>query len=272
MGYFTPEAVGSAGVGNQKSRGEVFSAVRPRKPCLHADKRPTRQAFRVVAPATSTPGMRYYGYRFYNPNIGRWVNRDPIEESGGLHIYRFVENRPIDGVDPVGLRTMLDYITWRFALGICGSFEWVVTFTITPGNSNYRWSWGNVIQEIRAVWHIGQCNKDGTKGLPGQVRDKHFWEQFPIGRGDSTYSYDYWGPGDYDMDGGSGTWGEMWVRGTAAYYYRFAYDPDDAVGDNEYPFPPPGAPSSTGVARALHIRWDCCCGDSETELLSITGL
>ena len=26
----------------------------------------------------------YYGYRYYNPNIGRWLNRDPIHEVGFL--------------------------------------------------------------------------------------------------------------------------------------------------------------------------------------------
>ncbi|NJO93555.1 MAG: RHS repeat-associated core domain-containing protein [Hydrococcus sp. RM1_1_31] len=27
-------------------------------------------------------GLYYYGYRFYNPETGRWINRDPIEERG----------------------------------------------------------------------------------------------------------------------------------------------------------------------------------------------
>src|SRR6266481_189134 len=27
-------------------------------------------------------GMYYYGYRFYDPNLQRWVNRDPINELG----------------------------------------------------------------------------------------------------------------------------------------------------------------------------------------------
>jgi RHS repeat-associated protein len=27
-------------------------------------------------------GLLYYGYRFYNPQLGRWANRDPIEEAG----------------------------------------------------------------------------------------------------------------------------------------------------------------------------------------------
>jgi hypothetical protein len=29
---------------------------------------------------------------FYNPDTGRWLSRDPIEESGGLNIYSFVGN------------------------------------------------------------------------------------------------------------------------------------------------------------------------------------
>ena len=44
----------------------------------------------------------YYGYRFYNPNLGRWVNRDPIEERGGNNIYRFVFNSPLHFLDILG--------------------------------------------------------------------------------------------------------------------------------------------------------------------------
>ena len=28
-------------------------------------------------------GLYYYGYRYYNPNAGRWLSRDPIEEEEG---------------------------------------------------------------------------------------------------------------------------------------------------------------------------------------------
>ena len=29
-------------------------------------------------------GLSYYGYRYYHPETGRWLSRDPIEEEGGL--------------------------------------------------------------------------------------------------------------------------------------------------------------------------------------------
>ena len=37
-------------------------------------------------------GLVYYNYRHYNPCVGRWLNRDPIEEEGGLNLYCFGEN------------------------------------------------------------------------------------------------------------------------------------------------------------------------------------
>lgn len=40
---------------------------------------------------------------FYDPNLGRWINRDPIEETGGLNLYAFLENHGINDVDPLGL-------------------------------------------------------------------------------------------------------------------------------------------------------------------------
>ncbi len=38
-------------------------------------------------------GLVYYNYRSYNPADGRWINRDPIAEEGGLNLYGFVGNR-----------------------------------------------------------------------------------------------------------------------------------------------------------------------------------
>jgi hypothetical protein len=39
---------------------------------------------------------------FYNPDTGRWLNRDPIEEKGGINVYSFVNNAPPNIVDPDG--------------------------------------------------------------------------------------------------------------------------------------------------------------------------
>ena len=50
----------------------------------------------------SATGWSNYGYRFYVPLLGRWINRDPIEERGGNGLYEFVENDVINQNDFLG--------------------------------------------------------------------------------------------------------------------------------------------------------------------------
>ena len=51
----------------------------------------------------SETGLLYYGRRYYNPQLGRWVGRDPIEEKGGLHLYGFVGNNGVNRWDMLGM-------------------------------------------------------------------------------------------------------------------------------------------------------------------------
>jgi RHS repeat-associated protein len=51
----------------------------------------------------ASTGFSYYGYRFYSPQWQRWANRDPIEEEGGLNLYAYVGNDPVNEFDPLGL-------------------------------------------------------------------------------------------------------------------------------------------------------------------------
>jgi len=47
--------------------------------------------------------MVYYGLRYYSPSLGRFLNRDPIEESGGLNLYGFCTNNGINKWDYLGM-------------------------------------------------------------------------------------------------------------------------------------------------------------------------
>ena len=47
----------------------------------------------------------YYGYRYYNPQIGAWISKDPIAEDGGINLYNFVLNNAVNSTDLLGLVT-----------------------------------------------------------------------------------------------------------------------------------------------------------------------
>jgi RHS repeat-associated protein len=44
-------------------------------------------------------------HRFYDPDLGRWLSRDPIAEAGGTNLFAYVRNNPANAVDPFGLKT-----------------------------------------------------------------------------------------------------------------------------------------------------------------------
>jgi hypothetical protein len=48
--------------------------------------------------------MYYYGYRYLDPNTGRWPSRDSIQERGGVNLYGFVGNNGVGEFDVLGLR------------------------------------------------------------------------------------------------------------------------------------------------------------------------
>jgi RHS repeat-associated protein len=48
-------------------------------------------------------GHYCYGYRWYDPSLPRWLNRDPIGERGGINLYAYARNDSINFADPQGL-------------------------------------------------------------------------------------------------------------------------------------------------------------------------
>jgi RHS repeat-associated protein len=46
--------------------------------------------------------MFFYGFRYYDPETGRWPNRDPLGERGGLNLYAMVGNEVLNAYDVLG--------------------------------------------------------------------------------------------------------------------------------------------------------------------------
>ena len=120
-------------------------------------------------------GLVYYLYRFYDPNLQRWPNRDPIGEQGfenlrskyagqvgaDENLYTFVLNSAINITDPFGLAL---YVCTRHVEGA----PWI-------GNHVYLWdSQGNGGQG-QSCGRQGKCgkgpnsnNNDTGPNTPGQ--------------------------------------------------------------------------------------------------------
>ncbi len=51
-------------------------------------------------------GLYYYRARYYDPIEGRFISKDPIGLAGGINVYAYVQNNPINRIDPLGLRPL----------------------------------------------------------------------------------------------------------------------------------------------------------------------
>jgi len=66
-------------------------------------------------------GLVYYNYRHFNAYIGRWGNRDLIDEFGGLNIYCFAYNGSVNAMDYIGL-SPFDGIDWARLIDFSAGF------------------------------------------------------------------------------------------------------------------------------------------------------
>jgi len=49
-------------------------------------------------------GLYYYRNRYYDSKIGRFITTDPIGYAGGINLYAYVGNNPVNWIDSYGLR------------------------------------------------------------------------------------------------------------------------------------------------------------------------
>ncbi len=128
-------------------------------------------------------GLYNYGYRYYHPQLGRWLSRDPIGEEGG-NLYYFVGNAPLRILDIFGLDTLcytagapyakdlssfeLSLLAQKMNQGACKN---AAAFSPTTKPGEMRWEriawWAN-------FWENANCEESKQQALAEieQIREE----------------------------------------------------------------------------------------------------
>jgi RHS repeat-associated protein len=88
-------------------------------------------------------GLYYYGYRWYHPNLQRWLNRDPMGERYGPNLYVFCSNDSVLFIDPYGLYTFRELLE-IIGSGIGGAIEGGIRVVRDPMNEKLGALWAGI--------------------------------------------------------------------------------------------------------------------------------
>ncbi len=229
-------------------------------------------------------GLSYYGYRYYNPNTGRWLSRDPIEEEGGLNLYGMVGNDTINLVDPLGLAS-LSIKMGKAELRDCGQFKIPAYWVIFPASHGA----GQIVQSVTITERIAKC---GEKKLP-EGRPFKKQEAFPIfirkgaglvPGGDAINVSD-----TFASNSGTGCdWGEIVIEASAVFYEdgklppAFRGNPRTGSGIllsvlghpylNPSDFGVGVSGASDPASRRVKITWNCCEGSQSRKSVDASDI
>ncbi len=159
---------------------------------------PNRYRF-STKPQDSESGFNYYGYRYYDPEKGRWLSRDLIEEKGGLHLYAGCYNDFVSGFDLLGM--LRGAIAFDVSVDFSGNQTSTVSYTerVCRPTGVYP-NYGAVVCEDVNRTHTKSLQLDLRVNVPVEVDFTEKRLIHPIGL-TPTASGEHWGK-DWDLTAG----------------------------------------------------------------------
>lgn len=224
----------SAGTTQAKYSYDSFGRVAPSQVSVDAD----RQYAGYYIHSRSRLNLTVS--RAYNPILGRFLSRDAIEESGGVNLYKYVDNEPVSSTDASGFQPTTDR---EIVCAPCRRF--VLPAGTLPHIAN---------RHGPGVWPVGNENDRGTfndfawqtqnidwmihRTLCAPPGDESVFEDFNPATGNDTYTK--WFTVRRFVNGvnvGNGpigtTWGGWGTMPTDQYYLTIIVNPR-AIRPNTY--------------------------------------
>jgi RHS repeat-associated protein len=119
-------------------------------------------------------GLYYYRSRYYNPRTGRFLTKDPIGFLGsGTNLYRYVQNNPINWIDPWGL------LMGGEEYGEAAALYWA-SAAINPNNEWYQTAFYTTMGLFASLWTPNTSEMTattllGAMGASKSVGNDPYW-------------------------------------------------------------------------------------------------
>ena len=225
-------------------------------------------------------GLGNWGRRYYDPDEGKWISRDPIGEDGGVNLYAGLRNDLVSLVDPLGERNEPPSIGIQLPtsngpnlskrtiigpnIGKCGMFDWTISWGLTYVKA------GIIVQSVLFIADVKDC-----KGAPVPVSSPpQYWEGWTVSSSGEVSA------GNADTFAVKSerpcTKGSISIIGFAEFYPRtmpssMRRNPfllvKHPAGDLPYTETNPNLTGGTGpITHTAVATWDCCPNHNDTQL------
>jgi RHS repeat-associated protein len=85
-------------------------------------------------------GLIHFGARWYDPEVGRWISKEPLGFEGAMNFYSYCDGDPVNKIDVTGLKPG-DYFFTETAAAV-DAIDWIRE----TGKNNYEW--GGIIIKV----------------------------------------------------------------------------------------------------------------------------